>query len=54
MDHIVWGFVRGFVPRFVLRVDALFSYCTEIRIAIRFAANRKGIRMGNRIRVDGP
>jgi hypothetical protein len=36
------------------RVDAIFSYRTEIRMAIRFAANRTGIRMGNRIRVDGP
>jgi hypothetical protein len=37
-----------------LRVDAIFSYRTEIWIAIRFAANRTAIRMGNRIRVDGP
>jgi hypothetical protein len=35
-------------------VDAIFSYRTENRIAIRFAANRTGIRMGNRIRLDGP
>jgi hypothetical protein len=36
------------------RVDAIFSYRVEIRIAIRFAANRMAIRTGNRIRVDGP
>jgi hypothetical protein len=36
------------------RVDAIFSYCMEIRIAIRFVANRTGIRTGNRVRVDGP
>jgi hypothetical protein len=35
-------------------VDGLFSYRKEIRIAIRFAANRTGIRAGNPIRVDGP
>jgi hypothetical protein len=29
------------------RVDAIFSYRTENRIPIRFAANRTGIRMGN-------
>jgi hypothetical protein len=34
----------------ITRVDTLFSYQTENRIAIRFAANRTG----NRIRVDGP
>jgi hypothetical protein len=39
---------------FVLGVNALVSYRTEIRIAIRFAANRMGIRSGNRMRVDGP
>jgi hypothetical protein len=39
---------------FVFGVNALVSYRTEIRIAIRFAANRMGIRSGNRIRVDGP
>jgi hypothetical protein len=43
---IVWDIVR----QFVLCVDALFSYSTENRIPIRFAANRTG----NRIRVDGP
>jgi hypothetical protein len=32
------------------RVDAQYSYSTEIRIAIRFAANCTGIRTGNRIR----
>jgi hypothetical protein len=35
-------------------VDAIFSYRTENRIPIRFAANRTGIRTGNPIRVDGP
>jgi hypothetical protein len=35
-------------------VDALFSYRKENHIPIRFAANRTGIRMGDRIRVDGP
>jgi hypothetical protein len=35
-------------------VDAQYYYRTEIRIAIRFAANRTEIRIGNRIRVDGP
>jgi hypothetical protein len=35
------------------RVDTTFSYRTENRIPIRFAANRTGIRTGNRIRVDG-
>jgi hypothetical protein len=29
-----------------MRVDAQYSYRTEIRIAIRFAANRTAIRMG--------
>jgi hypothetical protein len=32
------------------RFDAIFSYSTENRIPIRYAANRTG----NRIRVDGP
>jgi hypothetical protein len=36
------------------RVDAQYYYLTEILIAIRFAANRTGIRTGNSIRVDGP
>jgi hypothetical protein len=36
------------------RVDAQYSYRTEIRFAIRFAANRMAIRMGNRIRVTSP
>jgi hypothetical protein len=36
------------------RVDAIFSYRTENRIRIRFAANRMGICTGNCIRVDGP
>jgi hypothetical protein len=35
------------------RVDAVFSYRTENRIPIRFAANRTLIRTGNLIRVDG-
>jgi ectoine hydroxylase-related dioxygenase (phytanoyl-CoA dioxygenase family) len=36
------------------RLDAQYSYRTEIRTAIRFAANRTLIRTGNRLRVDGP
>jgi hypothetical protein len=63
VDQILCGFVRGFVReivreferefvrRFVSRVDALFSYRTDNRIAIRFVANRTLIRMGNRVRV---
>jgi hypothetical protein len=35
------------------RVDAIFSNRTEIRITIRFAANRTAIRIGNTIRVEG-
>jgi hypothetical protein len=34
-------------------VDAQYSYRTEIRIAVRFAANWTAICMGNCIRVDG-
>jgi hypothetical protein len=34
------------------RVDARYSYRTDNRIPIRFAANRTLIRTGNRIRVD--
>jgi hypothetical protein len=49
--RFVWGFVRGFLCKIVLGVDALFSYRTDNRIAIRFAANRTAIRTGNRIRV---
>jgi hypothetical protein len=52
--QIVWEIVRQFVREIVLCVDALFSYRTENRIAIRFAANRTSIRLGNRMRVDGP
>jgi hypothetical protein len=41
-------------PAIRTRVDTIFSYRTEIRIAIRFAANRTAICVGNCIRVDGP
>jgi hypothetical protein len=54
MDRSVWEIVRQFVREIVLRVDALFSYRTENRIPIRFAANRTAIRIGILIRVDGP
>jgi hypothetical protein len=46
--EIIWQFVR----EIVLCVDALFSYRTENRIPIRFAANRTPIRTGNRTHVD--
>jgi hypothetical protein len=41
------------VHQILLCVGALFSYGTENRIPIRFAANRTLIRTGNRKRVDG-
>jgi hypothetical protein len=50
VDQIVQQFVREILSR----VDAIFSYRTENRIPIRFAANPTGICTGNRIRVDGP
>lgn len=56
VHQIVCGFVWEIVRRFVCKivhVDAFFSYCKEIRTAIRFVANRSGIRTENRIHVDG-
>jgi hypothetical protein len=54
VDQIVWEIVRQFVREILSGVDAIFSYGTENRIPIRFAANRTGIRMGNRLRVEAP
>jgi hypothetical protein len=45
------GIHTGIRTGICTRVDTIFSYRAEIRMAIRFAANCTGIRMGNRIRV---
>jgi hypothetical protein len=48
MDQIVGGFVLEIVQQFVL--EAIFSYCTENRMPIRFAANS----YGKSYSIDGP